>query len=151
MEAEGHVPLKSGSNIFKARRHNTIHKRAPTGCEIVFILILFLDLNLVITEKTIHEIKYFVAITRINDLVNEWSGEVVFGTCQVQVMEVSTNANGTLFFDGNKIRNPSGIHDGVYETCFTQFLDLILYNESLCGVNGSLFLTYGNIISQVSI
>ena len=67
-----------------------------------------------------------MAGTCINDLVNEWSGEFVFWTCQIQVTEVSIDVNGTLFFvDGNMIRNPSGIRDGVYETFFTQFLDLV--------------------------
>ena len=56
----------------------------------------------------------------VNDLVNEWSGEIVLGTCQVQVMEVSKDVNGTLFFvDRNMIGNPSGICDGVYETYFS--------------------------------
>ena len=61
-----------------------------------------------------------MAYTGVNDMINERSGKVVFGTSQIQVSEVSTDTNGTLFFiDGKKIGNPSGIRDGVYETCFT--------------------------------
>ena len=65
--------------------------------------------------------------TSVNDLVNKWSGEVSFGTSQIQVMEFSTDVNGTLFsIDRNKIGNPSGICNGVYESFFVQFVDLIL-------------------------
>ena len=82
-----------------------------------------------------------MADTDINDLVNERSVEVVFGTCQIQVTEFSTDRNGTLFFvDRNRIRNPSSIHDGVYETCCGQFLDLGFDHSSLSRVNESLFL-----------
>ena len=117
VEAKGHGPLKGGSNIFYAKRHDTIHKSAPGGSESGFVLLFFTDMNLVITRKTIHERKYFVAGTGINGLVNEQSGEVFFGTCQIQVTEVNTYANGTIFFiNGNKIGNLSVIRDGLYET-----------------------------------
>ena len=33
----------------------------------------------------------------IDDLIDEGCGEVVFGTCPIEVMEVYANANGTLF------------------------------------------------------
>ena len=60
----------------------------------------------------------------VNDLVNTQSGEVVFGTCQIQVAKISTYADGTLFFiNENRILNPSGIRDGVYETYYAQFLN----------------------------
>ena len=62
--------------------------------------------------------------TGINDLVNEHSGEIILGIGQVQIMEVSTDMNGTLFFiNENRIGNPSGIHDGLYESSF-EFFDL---------------------------
>ena len=85
MEAERHGQLKCGSNIFKAKWHNMICKCALGGFESRLVLVLFQDLNLVITRKTIHEIKYFMVDTEINDLVNERSGEVVFGTCQNKI------------------------------------------------------------------
>ena len=66
-----------------------------------------------------------MAGTCIDDLVDKPSGEVVFGTSQIQITEVSTHTNGSLLFiNGNMIGNPSGIRDGVYETFFMQFLDL---------------------------
>ena len=90
-------PLKNVYKFFKAKWNKSIHKCAPIGCESSFVLAFFSDLNLVITEKIIHERKYFMSGIGINDLVNEWSGEIVLGTCQVQIMKVSTNKNGTLF------------------------------------------------------
>ena len=46
----------------------------------------------------------------IDDLVDERCGEVVFGTCPIEVAEFSANVNGTLFFiHRNMIRNPSGV------------------------------------------
>ena len=125
MEAEHHGPLKRGSIIFKSKGHNSIRKHAPGGCESSLVLVLFPDLNLVITEKTIHERKDFVVSTGINDLVNEWSGEVFFRTCQIQVMKVNIDMNYPLFFvNKNMSGNPSSIRDRVYENFFTQFLDL---------------------------
>ena len=63
--------------------------------------------------------------TGINDLVNEWSGEVFFRTCKIQVMKVNIDVNGTLFFvNKNMSGNPSSIRDRVYGNLFTQFLDL---------------------------
>ena len=102
-----------------------IHKHAPRGSESGFVLIFFADMDLVITRKSIHEVKDFMTGTSVNDLVNKQSGEFVFGKIQIQFTEVSIDANGTLFFiDGNNIRNPSGIHDGVYEACFAHFFYL---------------------------
>ena len=70
--------------------------------------------------------------TYINVLVNERSGEVVFGTCQIQVPKVSTDTNGTLFFvNWNRNGKPNGIRNGLDETFFTQFLNLNFDSESL--------------------
>ena len=58
-----------------------------------------------------------------DDLVNERCGEVVFGTCPIKVAEVFANTNGTLFFiHGNRIRNPSGVRNGVNEAGCAQIL-----------------------------
>ena len=63
-----------GSNIFKAKWHNTICKRAPGGCERSLVLVFFPDLNLVLTGKTIHERKDFMSGIGVNDMVNERNG-----------------------------------------------------------------------------
>ena len=51
LEAKRNGLLKSGSNIFKAKWHNPIWKCSLGGCESSLVLLLFSDLNLVITEK----------------------------------------------------------------------------------------------------
>ena len=52
----------------------------------------------------------------IDNLIDEGCWEVVFGTCPIEVTEVSENVNGTLFFiQGNMIRNPSGVCNGINE------------------------------------
>ena len=52
----------------------------------------------------------------IDDMVDERCGEVVFGTCPIEIMKVYANMNGTLFFiHRNRIRNPSGVRNGVDE------------------------------------
>ena len=89
-----------------------------------------------------------MANTCINDLINEWSGEVVFGTCQIQVMKFTTDANGTLFFvDGNKIGNPSGIRNGVYEACFAHLLDLNFDNRDIGWMDGPLLLVNKEVLA----
>ena len=109
METICHGMLEGGSSIFQDKGHESIHKCAPWGCECRLIMVFFLDLDLVITEKPIHEGKYFMSSPRINDLIDERCGEFAFGTCPIEVVEVCANANGTLFFiHQNKIRNPSG-------------------------------------------
>ena len=95
-EEECHGRLESGSRIL---RPNGITRYANVPQGVVkrsLVLVFFLDLNLVITRKTIHERKDFVADTCINDLINEQSGEVVFGACQIQVTKFSTDASGGM-------------------------------------------------------
>ena len=73
-----------------------------------------------------------MASTCIDDLVDKRSGEVVFGTSQIQITEVSTHTNGSLLFiNGNMIGNPSGIRNGVYKSFFAQFLNLIFVDMGL--------------------
>ena len=73
-------------------------------------MIFFLDLDLVIFEKLIHEGKDLMSGTCIDNLIDEGCWEVVFGTCSIEIMEVCENMDGTLFFiHENMIRNPSGV------------------------------------------
>ena len=78
--------------------------------------VFFPNLDLVISEKTVHEGKGFMSGACIDDLINERCGGVVFGTCPIEVMKFCANMNGTLFFiHGDRIRNPSGIGNRVDE------------------------------------
>ena len=98
VEAVFHGTLEGGSNIFQAKGHDSICKCAPRGCECLLVTVFFPDLDLVISEKTIHEGKGFMSDACIDDLVEERCGEVVFGTCPIEIAKVCANANGTLFF-----------------------------------------------------
>ena len=82
---------------------------------------------MVVSEKNVHEGKYLMSSTCGNDLVNKRSWEVVLGTCQIKTMEICTDADGTLFFiHGNRIRNPSGVCNGVDEANGAQLLNSAL-------------------------
>ena len=79
-------------------------------------MVFFPNLDLVVSEKTIHEGKGLMSSACIDDLIDEGCWEVVFGTCPIEVAEVCANMNGTLFFiHRNRIRNPSSVGNGVNE------------------------------------
>ena len=48
-------------------------------------MVFFPDLDLVIAGKTVHEGNCFMSDACIDDLIDEWCGEVVFGTCRIEV------------------------------------------------------------------
>ena len=124
MEDQGHSLLKSGSGTFKAKRNDTIRKISLWSIKKGFVLMLFVDLDLVIMRKNANEGKEFMTSTCIYDLVSRRSGEFVFGTSQIQITEVSAHKNGSfIFINGNMIGNPSGIRDG--------YINLALYSFSI--------------------
>ena len=99
-----HGAMEGGSSVFSCQGNDSICECAPWGCESSLVMIFFPDLNLVVSEKTIHEGKDLMYSACINDLINEGCWEVVFGTFPIQITKVYTNANGTLFFiQGNMI------------------------------------------------
>ena len=80
--------------------------------------------------------------TLINGLVNKWCGEVVFGTSLVQVMKVSENTDGALFFeDGNWVGHPSGVFDGINETSLLELIDFGFDSFTSGRMNGYKILT----------
>ena len=80
----------------------------------------------------------------IDDLVNERCGEVVFGTCPIEVVEVSANMNGTLFFiHGNRIRNPSCVCNGINEASCAQLLYLGFHHSHFGWMDGPFLLAHG--------
>ena len=72
--------LEGGSSILQTKGHYLICKCAPRGCECSLVMIFFLDLNLVISGKAIHEGKYLMFGTCIDNLIDEGYWEVVFRT-----------------------------------------------------------------------
>jgi hypothetical protein len=102
-----HGPLESCTGIFEAEGHDTIRKRTPWGNECGFVLIGWVDLNLVIARESVHEGESLVAGTIIDDLIDEGHWEVVFRTCVVEIEKIGANADRSLFFvDGYRVGNP---------------------------------------------
>ena len=117
-----HGALEGGSIIFEAKGNNSVGECAPWSCECHLVTVFFLDLDLVVSGKTINEGEGFMSGTCIDDLVDERCGEVVFRTCPIEITEVYANANSTLFFiDGNRIRNPSCVCNGINEVGCAHF------------------------------
>ena len=77
--------------------------------------------------------------THVNDFIDEWCWEVVFGTSQIQIAKVHTNVDGALFFVyGDRVGNLSGVCDGIDETDCVQFLDFCFDRCIFLGMHGSL-------------
>ena len=84
-----------------------------------------------------------MSCTRIDDLVDEWSGVIVFRESFVQILKIGANAYCALFFhDGNRVRNPRCIGDGVDKPNFVKLVDFSLYWFYLRWVQLTLFLAY---------
>ena len=79
-EAMRHGTLEGGSSIFEAKGHDSIGECAPWGCECHFVMVFFLNLDLVLSRKTVHEGKGFMSGACIDDLIDERCWEVVFGS-----------------------------------------------------------------------
>jgi hypothetical protein len=68
------------------------------------MLVFGFNLYLIAFQKTIHERKDLTACTLIDNLVNEWGGEIILGTGLIQITEVHTYVNHSLLFvDQNRI------------------------------------------------
>ena len=153
MKTAHHGALEGGSSIFQAKGHDLICECAPWGCEFHLITVFFLDLDLVVAEKIVHEGEGLMFGSCIDDLVDEQCREVVFGTCPIEVMEVCANVNGTLFFiHANRIRNPSGVGNRVDEAGCVQLLYLDFHHDHFGRMDGLLLLVYeGHIEPSVDV
>ena len=138
MEKIRHGSLKGSAGIFKAKWHDAVCESAPRTNERGFKLISTTENNLVVSGEAIHKGENLVPRTLINDLVNKWCGEVVFGTSFVKIAKFGANTNGALFFeDGNWVRHPSGIFNGVNETNLSKLVDLSFDGFTSRWMNGS--------------
>ena len=79
-EAVCHGTMEGGSSILQTKGHYSIGEFAPQGCECSIVMIFFLDLDLVISEKSVHEGKDCVSDTCIDNMIDEGCWEVFFGT-----------------------------------------------------------------------
>ena len=87
-----------------------------------------IDLNLIVARESIHEGEGLMTHTSIDDLVDE-SGRVnVLGTCFVKITKISANTYGALFFhDGNRVRNPRCVSNGVDKHGFVKIINFSFY------------------------
>ena len=92
-----HRALEGCAGVFETEGHDTVCKRTPGGYECGFVLIGWVNLNLVIARESVHERKSLVAGAIVDNLIDERRWEVVFGTCIVEIAKVSANANGACF------------------------------------------------------
>ena len=107
-------------------------------------MVFFLDLDLVVAEKSVHEGEGLMFGACIDDLVDEQCGEVVFGTCPIEIVEVCANTNGTMFFiHGNRIRNPGCVCNGINEDDCAQLLYLSFHHSHFGWMDGPLLLANG--------
>ena len=104
MEDQGHSPLKSGPGVFKAERHVSICKGTPRTNKGGFMLVLRFDLYLIVSGKAIHKGKNLATCTLIQNLINKWCGEVVLRIGTIQITEISTYVDFSLFlFHQNRV------------------------------------------------
>ena len=61
------------------------------------MVVLRMDLNLIVIEKTIHKSKYFIFGALINDVINELSRVIIFRERFIQTPKAIKNANSLLF------------------------------------------------------
>jgi hypothetical protein len=84
-----------------------ICKSTPRGGECGFVLIGWVDLDLIITRETVYEGQSLVACTVVDNLIDERLWKVVFGTCMIEIAKVCADTNSTLFFvNGYRVGNP---------------------------------------------
>jgi hypothetical protein len=66
-----------------------------------------MNMNLIVARKTIHEGQGFMVSTIIDNLVDERSWEVVFGTGVIEITKVSADVNSALFVvDKDRVGDP---------------------------------------------
>ena len=73
---QGHGPLKRSFDVFKVEGNLSICKITPRTNKCGIVLILGLNLNLIISRKTVHKGKYLTSRTLIQHLVNKWCGKI---------------------------------------------------------------------------
>ena len=84
-----------------------ICESTPRGNECSFILIGWVDLNLVIARESVHKGENLVAGAVVDNLIDERRWKVVFGTCIIEIEKFCANTDSALFFvDGYRVGNP---------------------------------------------
>jgi hypothetical protein len=74
-----HGSLESCAGIFEAEGHDTVCKCTPGGYECGFVLIGWVNLDLVVAREVVHKGESFMAGAIIDNLIDERRWEVSFG------------------------------------------------------------------------
>jgi hypothetical protein len=98
MENIGYGPLKRSTYILESKRNDMIRKGTPRCSKSSFVLICWMDFNLVIAGEPVHKGKCLMVSTIIDDLVDEGGWEVVFGTSMLEIAKICVDGNSSLFF-----------------------------------------------------
>jgi hypothetical protein len=93
-----HGSLECHSSVLEAKRHDTICESTPGGSECGFVLISWVNLDLVVARETVHEGQCLVTGAIIDNLIDKGCGKVVFGTGVIEVAKIHTDMNSALFF-----------------------------------------------------
>ena len=83
VKGKNHCSMEGSSDIFQTEGHFLVRKVPLRIDEGHFMLVFWLNLNLIILKKIIHKRKDFTTRTSINNLVDEWCGVVILQTCLV--------------------------------------------------------------------
>ena len=97
MEDQGHIPLKSGFDVFKAEGHLPICKGTPRTNKGSLMLVLRFDLYLIISRKVVHKGKYLTSLTLIQNLINKWCRKIILRTSMIKIMEITGYTDRSLF------------------------------------------------------
>ena len=104
MEDQGHNPLKSGSDVFKAERHFSICKGTPRTNKGSLMLVLMFDMYLIVSRKTVHKGKYLASHTLIQNLIKKWCGKIILRTGTIQVTKINAYADRSpLLINQNEV------------------------------------------------
>jgi hypothetical protein len=79
MKNVSHSPLEFRTCVLESKRHDTIGKSTTRGSECGFVLVCWMNLNLIIAREPVHEGQGLVVGTIIDNLVDEGRWEVVLG------------------------------------------------------------------------
>jgi hypothetical protein len=91
-----------GSQIVKDVCHGPLK-----SCTSIFVLIGWVDLNLVIARESVHKGESLVVGAFVDNLIDERRWKVVFRTCVIEIVKVGANTDSALFFvDGYRVGNP---------------------------------------------
>jgi len=130
--------LEGSTGVFETKRELLISKSAPWTDKSGLVLITGGNIDLVIPRETVHKGVHFTSVTLVNELIDEWCGEVIFRTGPIDVMIIDTNSNDTLFFiDRDYVGDPICKWDGVNKASFKKLFNFCFNGYILSGVHGA--------------